>query len=41
MICWTGETLYAVAFEPTSGAIVAHHMKMYSCAPGMLRNKLS
>lgn len=29
-----GDDIYAVAFEPTPGAVAAHHMKMFSCAPG-------
>jgi hypothetical protein len=29
-----GDDVYATAFVPTSGAIVAHHIKLYNCNPG-------
>jgi hypothetical protein len=35
-----GEPYFATAFEPTDGAMkVAHHMRLFSCAPGKSERK--
>jgi len=35
----SGPPYYATAFEPTEGAMkIAHHMRLFSCAPGKFLN---
>jgi hypothetical protein len=38
-VAYTGPPYYATAFEPTEGAMkIAHHMRLFSCAPGKILN---